>query len=128
MKIRKAKNQDSLTEFDQMHLPWILLPEFIKRNKKFDMTVKVGKVDHPMTSEHYISCISFYINGKFYKRKELTLSGPSETKFEISLDRDSILAARAECNLHGVWESERKVVLYRGNNNKIENIKWGGRG
>lgn len=118
MKIQKAKNPNSLTGFEQMHLPWIIVPEIIKEGEKFEVLVKVGKVDHPMESEHYIRGIQLCINRGCFERKPLDLSDQSETKFFISLEKDSTITARTECNLHGVWQSEEKVVLYRGNDDK----------
>ncbi len=115
MKIQKAKNPDSLTGFEQMHLPWILIPEFVKKGKEFEAVVKVGKVDHPMTDEHYIRGIQLCIDKKCFKRVLLNLSDRSEAKFKISLEKDSMITARTECNLHGAWESKIKIVLYRGN-------------
>ena len=118
MKIQKAKNPDSLTSFEQMHLPWIIIPEFIKKNEKFEVLVKVGKVDHPMADEHYIRGSQLCINKKCFKRVLLKLSDHSEAKFKISLEKDSTITARTECNLHGVWETKEKIVLYRGNDDK----------
>ncbi|MCK5466730.1 class II SORL domain-containing protein [Candidatus Parcubacteria bacterium] len=118
MKIQKAKNPDNLTSFEQKHLPWIIIPEFVKKDEEFKITVKVGKVDHPMTDEHYIRGIQLCINKKCFKRVLLNPADRSEAKFKISLEKDSVITARAECNLHGVWEAKEKVVLYRGNNDK----------
>jgi superoxide reductase len=118
MKIQKAKNPNNLTSFEQTHLPWIIIPEFIKKGEEFEITVKVGKVDHPMTDEHYIRGIQLCINKKRFKRVLLKLSDHSEAKFKISLEKDSTITARTECNLHGVWESKIKIILYRGNNDK----------
>ena len=116
MKIQKAKNPDSLTSFEQTHLPWIIIPEFVKKGEKFEVLVKVGKVDHPMTDEHYIRGIQLCIGRKCFKRILLKLSDHSEAKFKISLEKDSTITARTECNLHGVWESKIKIILYRGDN------------
>ncbi len=116
MKIQKAKDIENLTEFEQKHLPWILVPDFIKKGKKFEVMIKVGKVDHPMTDEHYIRCIRLYIDGEAFECHNLRMPTHSETKFNISLEKDSIITAEAECNLHGVWESKKEVILYRGEN------------
>ncbi len=116
MKIQKAKDIENLTGFEQKHLPWILIPDFIKKGEKFEVTVKVGKVNHPMTDEHYIRCVRLYINGEVFECHNLRMPTHSETKFNISLEKDSIITARAECNLHGAWESKKKIVLYRGEN------------
>jgi superoxide reductase len=115
MKVQKAKDLKNPTGFEQMHLPWILVPEFVRKREKFKVTVKVGKVDHPMTDEHYIRCIRIYINGKPVECRNLRLPGASEAKFEVSLEKDSMITARVECNLHGIWEAEKKIILYRGN-------------
>ena len=118
MKIQKAKDIDNPTSFEQAHLPWIIIPEFAKKGEEFEITVKVGKVDHPMTDEHYIRGIQLCIDKKCFERILLNPADHSEAKFKISLKKDSLITARAECNLHGVWEDKIEVVLYRGNNNK----------
>ncbi len=114
MKIQKAEDPNNLSSFEQVHLPWILVPEFVKKGEKFELTVKIGKVDHPMTSSHFIQWIGLYMNGREIQRKILRPKEQSEAKFNISLASDSVITARAECNLHGVWESEKRIVLYRG--------------
>lgn len=119
MKIQKARNPDSLTSFEQMHLPWIIIPEFIKKGEKFEAIIKVGKVDHPMKNEHHISGIQLCVNSGCFERKMLDLTDHSEAKFKIILEKDSTITARAECNLHGAWESKNKIILYRGNNINI---------
>lgn len=113
MKIQKAKDENNLTGFEQKHLPWIIIPEFIKKNEEFKITVKIGKVNHPMTNEHYIRCIRLYVSGEIIGCHSLKLPSRSETEFKISLEKDSTIVARAECNLHGAWEAEEKVVLCR---------------
>jgi len=114
MKIQKAGDLNNLTGFEQKHLPWILMPDFIKKGEEFKIMVKVGKVDHPMTGEHYIRGVQLCIDGKCFKRKVLNLSNHSEAEFKVALEKDSLLTARAECNLHGVWEAEKRVILCRG--------------
>lgn len=115
MKIQKAKDNNNLKSFEQAHLPWIVMPEFVKKNEKFEVVIKVGKVDHPMTDEHYIRGIQLCVNKKCVERKVLNLPNHSEAKFNISLEKDSTITVRAECNLHGVWETDKKIILYRGN-------------
>ena len=114
MKIQKAKDKNNLTGFEQEHLPWILTPDFIKKGEEFKVMVKIGEVDHPMTDEHYIKYIQLCVNGKTIECRNLKLPSRSETEFKISLEKDSTITARAECNLHGVWEAEKRIILYRG--------------
>ena len=118
MKIQKAKDLDNLTSFEQLHLPWIIIPEFVKKDEEFEILVKIGKVDHPMTDEHYIRGIQLCVDKECFKRILLDPPSHSETKFKISLKKDSMITVRAECNLHGVWQSRKKMVLYRGNGSK----------
>lgn len=114
MKIQKAKDINNLTGFEQKHLPWIIVPEFIKKNEDFKVAIKIGKVDHPMTDEHYIRCIRLYVNGEMIECRNLKLPSRSEAEFKISLEKDSTIMVRAECNLHGAWEAEKRVILCRG--------------
>ena len=116
MKIQKAKNPDNLTSFEQMHLPWIVVPEFIKKGEEFEVIVKIGKVNHPMEDEHYVRCVRLYIDGEIFECHNLRMPTSSETKFDLSLEKDSLITARVECNLHGAWETDEKIILYRGNN------------
>lgn len=115
MKVKKAKNAKNLSSFEQMHLPWIQFPEFIKKGQKFDVLVKIGKVNHPMTDEHYIRCIRLYVDGVQHECITLKANNHSAAKFKISLDKNAVITAWAECNLHGIWEEEKKIILYIGN-------------
>ncbi len=115
MRVQRAKNLQNLTGFEQGHLPWILIPDFIKKGEEFKVIVKVGEVDHPMCPSHYVKWISLYVNGELIEKTKLSSSNNlSEAEFKISLDKDSELKAQEECNLHGLWESSKEIILYRG--------------
>ena len=114
MRIQRAKDPENPTGFEQKHLPWILVPDFIKKGEEFEMVVKVGEVDHPMCPSHYVKWIGFCAGDRLVKKVKLNPSGLSKTKFKISLDKDTEIKVRDECNLHGVWESSKKIILYRG--------------
>ena len=113
MKIQKVKDPNNLTEFEQKHLPWILVPDFIKKGEEFEIVAKIGKVDHPMTDEHYIRCIRLYVDGEMIECRNLNLPNRSEAKFKIFLEKDSVITIKTECNLHGAWETKKKIILYR---------------
>lgn len=115
MKLNKAKDEKKLTAFEQMHLPWIQFPDFIKKDEPFDVVVKVGRVDHPMVSGHYIRCIRLYVDDVQHECRKLKAENHSEATFKMTLKKNSTIKAWAECNLHGVWEEEKKVILYIGN-------------
>jgi len=114
MRIQQAKDPKNLTSFEQEHLPWILVPDFIKKGEEFEVIVKVGEVDHPMCPSHYVKWISLCDDKGLIKKVKLNHSSLSEARFKISLDKDTEIKAREECNLHGVWESSKKIILYRG--------------
>lgn len=68
-----------------------------------EVTVKVGDVAHPMLEEHYIEWVALEC-AKGNQRKELKPGQAPEVKFLLTED-DSVIAAYAYCNLHGLWKS-----------------------
>lgn len=63
--------------------------------------VKIGAVEHPMTAEHYIEWVEVITAARAY-RKHFTSGEPPFAEFEI---KEEIVAVRAYCNLHGLWQS-----------------------
>ena len=63
--------------------------------------VKAGSVPHPMEEKHYIEWIEINADGKAYRRFLKPGQAP-QAEFVIS---DAPLAARAYCNLYGLWKS-----------------------
>ncbi len=63
--------------------------------------VKVGRIAHPMISEHYIQWIEVIADGTSY-RKFLSPGDEPEAEFCIKADN---LTAREYCNIHGLWKS-----------------------
>lgn len=61
--------------------------------------VAVGSEKHPMTSEHHIEWIELIADGKVY-RQELAIGSEPEAEFCVEAE---VVAARAYCNLHGLW-------------------------
>lgn len=64
--------------------------------------VKVGKVAHPMTDEHYIQWIELIVDDKVY-RAWLNPGDAPEAFFTV---KGSKIVAREYCNLHGHWKAE----------------------
>ncbi|MBN2102101.1 MAG: hypothetical protein JW716_04490 [Candidatus Aenigmarchaeota archaeon] len=101
MKINRAKNPDSMIDFEKKHTPFI---EKVSRK----IIVSVGtEIEHPMNPEHYITWIELLLNGESLGVKELDNEDPPSATFE--LDKEPFpsdeIKARANCNLHGTWES-----------------------
>lgn len=77
------------------------LPE-VTRNDKV-LLVNVGKIDHPMTENHYIEWI-YLETEKGSQRKELKPGEKPSVIFTIADDKP--LRVYAYCNLHGLWMTE----------------------
>ncbi len=67
------------------------------------ITVKVGEVEHPMTTEHYISHIIILTDKGYYVREFIPGDKP-ETTFSLAAD-ESLEKVYSICNLHGVWSN-----------------------
>jgi superoxide reductase len=129
-----VKFQEIVQEADwkiEKHVPVIDCPDVIKADQLVDITVGIGKeVAHPNTTAHHISWISLYflpLNEKFpYQLGHYTFlsHGASAkgadtstvythhqvmTSFKSS--KAGTLIALAHCNIHGLWESSKKISL-----------------
>jgi len=95
---------------EQKHSPWITAPDSVNAGEPFQVTVRVGRAEHPQQSDHHIEYIHL-------KMGDLMLAATSlhydlvrpEATLTVKLDETAELAAFADCNLHGLW-TERKVV------------------
>ncbi|AEH45905.1 desulfoferrodoxin [Thermodesulfatator indicus DSM 15286] len=63
--------------------------------------VKVGSAPHPMDEKHYIEWIELIAGTKSYIQF-LTPGDAPEAEFKVEADQ---VAARAYCNLHGLWKA-----------------------
>ncbi len=72
----------------------------IERNDT-GVIVRVGEITHPMESEHYIEWIEVVTEHRVYRKY---LEPGSEPQVEFFLEAEH-LAARAYCNVHGLWVS-----------------------
>jgi len=105
---KTAKDVNNLAETEKKHIPVIkvvktcgLIPEGCQ-----DVHVKIGEIQHPMQSEHYIVHIDFYIDNEFLSRVILTpdrLNPAAALHLKVKAGK---LAAVELCNLHGAWIKE----------------------
>ncbi len=93
MQLMEEKDKEEGTE---KHLPVV---EKIDNNIK----IKVGSVEHPMTTEHYIEWIEIIFNGKVGK-KFLHPNEKPEVEFEFKNIPENF-EIRAYCNVHGLWKA-----------------------
>lgn len=115
----------------EKHVPVIDVPESVKKGEKVIIEVSVGKeIPHPNTTEHHIRWIKLYFkpdNGKFpielgtYQfdahgestegaNKGAVYTEP-EGKAVAKLLTSGTLMALAYCNIHGLWESAKKITV-----------------
>ncbi len=64
--------------------------------------VKVGSAPHPMEEKHYIEWIELIVGTKSYIQFLVPRDAP-EADFKV--EADGPVAARAYCNLHGLWKA-----------------------
>jgi len=106
--IKTPADANNLNESEKKHIPVItvvkqcgLIPESCQ-----DVHVKVGQIQHPMTDEHYINHIDFYIDKEFISRVSLTpvkLNPAAALHVKAGSGK---LTAIESCTLHGKWIAE----------------------
>lgn len=107
----KPADPNNLTDAEKKHTPVVN----ILGNK---VEVTVGQVIHPMTPEHHIMYVDFYINDKGIKRSSLgpspwnpkaELGSEPKALVELNLQEGQELKVLENCNLHGRWVTAVKV-------------------
>ena len=68
------------------------------------VTVTVGSVAHPMAPEHFIEWVALETK-QGNQRKTLVAGDQPQVRFSLT-EGDSVVAAYAYCNLHGLWKTE----------------------
>ena len=99
------------TDTEKKHLPAIDAPDSAGMGEPVTVTVEVGKLlKHPNEPAHHIEWLDLYEDKLYLARADFTGGKvcPKVT-FEVSLKKSGTLRAFACCNLHGVWEGDRKI-------------------
>jgi superoxide reductase len=115
----------------EKHVPVIECPDNVKADEMFEVKVTVGKeIAHPNATAHHIRWVAVYFHPDGEKfsyqiaRCEFTAHGeavegpdtstvythPSVSTW-MKTKKPGMLYAVSLCNIHGLWESERKVGL-----------------
>ncbi len=115
----------------EKHVPAIEAPDRVKAEEWVTVKVSLGKATaHPNTTEHHIRWIGAYFapdGEKFIYdlgRFEMAahgeaVAGPNqgpvhthhEVTFAFKTTKPGTLHALAYCNIHGLWESEKRIEL-----------------
>lgn len=113
IRINRIKDPKKLTEMEKKHTPVITAPSSAKAKEPFTVSIKIGGiegVEHPNMLGHWINWVELYADERYLGRAEFapTVTTPEAT-FHIILDGPTELRAIEFCNLHGLWESKKKV-------------------
>lgn len=115
----------------EKHVPAIEAPDNVPAGEMFEVDVSLGKAAaHPNTTEHHIRWIRVFFkpdddkftydvgNFEFAAHGESVggaNQGPVFThhgaRFHMSTKKAGTLHAMALCNIHGLWESEKRVEV-----------------
>jgi superoxide reductase len=132
--VMKMKFADIIQSADwkaEKHVPVIEAPEKVKAGEAFSVTVSVGKeIAHPNTTEHHIRFLELYFkpeNGKFvyqvatcaFQVHGESTDGPNKgpaycepvAGATVKLSVSGTLLAKAYCNIHGLWESSKEILV-----------------
>jgi superoxide reductase len=113
----------------EKHVPVIEAPETVKADQNFEVKVTLGKeIAHPNTTAHHIRWVTLYFHPDGEKftyqiaRCEFTAHGEGAEGPDTSsvythhgftammkTKKPGTLYAVSLCNIHGLWESEKKI-------------------
>jgi superoxide reductase len=113
----------------EKHAPVIEAPDRVETGQPFSVTVSVGKeIPHPNTTEHHIAWIEVYFlpeGSKFPQqlgRFEFAAHGEGAqgpntgaahtepiASFTMKTESSGTIYAVSFCNIHGLWESEKRI-------------------
>lgn len=115
----------------EKHVPVIEAPDSVEKGQFFDVKVSVGKgVAHPNKAEHHIKWVNLYFlpdGAKFpYEIGHAAFSAHGESTegpdtsavythhtatFAFKTDKPGTIFASSLCNIHGLWESSKALVV-----------------
>jgi superoxide reductase len=89
----------------ESHSPKIEAPDSVGAEKTFEVRITVGP--HPNTVEHSIRQIDVFLTTV----KLTPVYSEPDIKLNLKLKENSTLYAIEYCNLHGLWESRKKIEV-----------------
>jgi superoxide reductase len=112
-------------------VPVIECPDKVKADEMFEVKLTIGKeIPHPNTTAHHISWVALYFHPDGEKfsyhvsRAEFSAHGASaegpdtssvythsSTSAWMKTKKSGTLHAVSYCNIHGLWESEKKITV-----------------
>lgn len=104
-------NENPETTLEKKHIPIIEAPDKVKAGEFFEVTVKMGEVEHPTEAEHFIQYVELYADYYQLGRLNFTPEMKPEATFKIKLEEDCTLRAFEFCNLHDQWMAEKEITV-----------------
>jgi superoxide reductase len=105
----------NMTDMMRKHTPRIEVPDEVKAGQAVAVFLKVGGIDgveHPNLLGHWINWVELYAGERLLGRTEFgpAVSQPEAT-LHVTLEEPTAFRVLAFCNLHGVWESAKRVQV-----------------
>ncbi|HEQ71337.1 MAG TPA: Neelaredoxin [Spirochaetia bacterium] len=115
----------------EKHVPVIECADTAKKGELFSVTVSIGKeVAHPNTAAHHIGWVSLAFqpdNEKYpieigradFSAHGASAQGPDTSTvythhsatFTLKSEKPGTLFAASYCNIHGLWQNEKKIAV-----------------
>ncbi len=109
---REPADASALTPEERRHVPVLRLPEVVRAGRPFDLVVQIGVAPHVMAESHRIEWIEIALDES---RAFIADLGPSVAypivRTSLTLSAPVTLTARAFCNQHGVWRTQRRIEV-----------------
>ncbi|MGM0502084.1 MAG: class II SORL domain-containing protein [Bacillota bacterium] len=107
--IKSSDNPENALE--KKHVPLIDAPDTVKKGEPFEVTIKMGEIDHPAEKDHFIQYVELYANYYQLGRVNFTPEMRPEVTFKVKLEESCTLRAYEFCNLHGQWETAKEITV-----------------
>jgi superoxide reductase len=108
----------------EKHVPIIHFPESIQANTINTLKVSIGdEIAHPNTLEHHISWIKVFYQAEdskfpveiasfnFSAHGEGEILNSPVASTEVSIPKSGVISAISYCNIHGLWENNKEIVV-----------------
>lgn len=111
--INRVTDFANISDLEKKHHPTIECPDKAEAGEYFKVKITVGKeLAHPDENDHYIQWLELYAGDLFVSRVDFTPKlSKSPVTLGVKLEKTDKLRAIIRCNLHGLWESTKKVAV-----------------
>ncbi|MFA5857494.1 MAG: desulfoferrodoxin family protein [Elusimicrobiota bacterium] len=107
--IQRPVDPNNLTEAEKKHTPVIIVEKkcgLLPDSGCTDVHTKIGAITHPMTPEHFIGYILFYVDKEYVGKMSLA-PGKTNPAAAIHLKVNTGTVSVVNwCNLHGYWMAD----------------------